>query len=87
MRARDGRDPLVRPRMARIERRLGDAGREAAGDPPSTPRGSLALAMAAQRFLEHLDATPGVPVPASLRARIAASWPLHGLDTKRSKGS
>jgi hypothetical protein len=76
-----GREARMRPGAVATERRA------ASDRQPRIPRGTLALAMAAQRFLEHLDATPGVPVPATLRARVAASWPLHAMDTKRSKGS
>jgi hypothetical protein len=60
--------------------------RERADQRPETRPGSLAVAMAARRFLAHLDATPAVPVPSALRARIAASWPLHRLGPKPTKG-
>jgi hypothetical protein len=60
--------------------------RERADHRPEARPGSLAVTMAARRFLAHLDATPGVPVPSALRARIAASWPLHRPGAKPAKG-
>jgi hypothetical protein len=78
-----------RPANRRAGRGAGaaESDREPADLLPTAPRGSRALAMAAQRFLDRLDATPGVPVPASLRARIAASWPLHDWEPRRTRGS
>lgn len=64
---------------------LRGSSRSTAEREPADPAGTVALA--AQRFLEGLDATPAVPVPTALRQRIAAAWPLHAMTAKRCQGS
>jgi anti-sigma factor RsiW len=42
-------------------------------------------ALAANRLLARLDATPPLPVPAALRARVAGAWPEPAADAALSR--